>query len=127
MIFLDTNIAIDLRDVDLPTIQRLSGLQGATALSVVTWIELEGGVARDPALAGLRRLRLDDLLTDLPVMLLDADDVRAYGRIVANLGFNRVRILDRLIAAQCLTRRASLVTSNPRDFQEIDGLNLIIW
>jgi predicted nucleic acid-binding protein len=127
LILLDTNVAIDLRDVHLPTVERLAALSEPTALSAVTWIELEGGVARDPALAGLRRTRLDELLTDLPVLPLEAEDIRAYGVIIARVGFNRARTLDRLIAAQCLTRNATLITRNPRDFREIEGLQLLPW
>jgi predicted nucleic acid-binding protein len=127
LILLDTNIAIDLRDVDLATLEQVARLQGTLAMSAVTWIELESGVARDPALTSLRRTRLDELLSDLDVIHLEADDIRAYGRMVATLGFNRARTLDRLIAAQCLTRRASLVTRNARDFREVEGLSLIEW
>ena len=96
-------------------------------LSVITHIELENGIHLDPAKSEKRRMVLDRLLVNFGVLDLSQADVRAYGAIVAAAGFDRRRILDRLIAAQCLTRNATLITRNPRDFRDIDGLQLIEW
>ena len=124
---IDTNIAIMLRDGDSASEAAVADLGLPPVLSLVTHVELEGGVHRDPSTAALRRILLDSLLTKLRVLELTEADVRAYGAIVAAAGFDRRRILDRLIAAQCLTRNATLITRNPRDFRDIDGLQLIEW
>ena len=46
---LDTNVAIHLRDGDPVVTQRVAALEGAILISVVTRVELEGGVYREPA------------------------------------------------------------------------------
>jgi tRNA(fMet)-specific endonuclease VapC len=127
LIFIDTNIAIDLRDAQPEAVAALARQDERPSLSVITRIELESGVFKDPALAISRRETLHNLLARFPVIDLNEDDILAYGQIVSALGFDRRRILDRLIAAQCLTRNAALITRNPRDFREIDGVNLIEW
>jgi tRNA(fMet)-specific endonuclease VapC len=127
LILIDTNIAIALRDGDRASEAAVADLGIVPFLSQVTHIELEGGAYRDPSIAALRRILLDRLLTKLRVLGLSEADVRAYGQIVAACGFDRRRILDRLIAAQCLTRSATLVTRNPRDFHDIQGLKLLAW
>lgn len=127
MIFLDTNIAIDLRDAVPGIEQRVVALAEQPVLSFVTRIELEGGVYRDPARAFQRRALLDRLLQRFQIVPLTEKDAASYGRIIADSGFDRRRILDRLIAAQAVTRNASLVTANTDDFANIPGLHLIPW
>jgi predicted nucleic acid-binding protein len=127
VIVIDTNIAIDLRDLDRPTQQRVAGLPDLPMISMFTWIELEGGVAREPDDAGPRRQRLDRMLRDIAIIDVTPDDIVTYGRIVRDLGYSRTKVFDRLIAAQCLTRRAALVTRNAADFRDIQGLELVAW
>ena len=83
---LDTNVAIHLRDGD-PTISaRIAALDDAILLSIVTRVELEGGVYRDPADAPARRARLDTLLRAIPVLAFDDAAADAYAAIVASAG-----------------------------------------
>lgn len=51
----------------------------------------------------------------------------AYRTIVEAAGSSRRKILDRMIAAQALVHRATLVTRNPDDFRDVLGLNLVVW
>lgn len=127
MIFIDTNVAIDLRDDVAAAGNRLAMIASMPVMSLVTRIELEAGVERYPEATVVRRALLNEMLSEISVMLLTLDDIAAYGRIVAAGGFDRRRILDRLIAAQCLTRSASLITGNPRDFADIPDLRIIAW
>ena len=52
---------------------------------------------------------------------------KTYGDIVANPGYSRRKLLDRMIAAQALVHRATLVTFNPDDFSDVPGLSSLVW
>lgn len=124
---LDTSIAIGLRDDDSAIVARAKALGPGLVLSIVTRVELEGGVYRDPLNADIRRRRLDILLAALPVLPFDADAAEAYGAIVREAGYSRRKLLDRMIAAQAIVHDATLVTLNPVDFADIPGLKLLAW
>lgn len=124
---LDTNVAIHLRDGDAATAARVAALDGAVLMSAVTRVELEGGVHREPAFASVRRARLDAMLAAIPTLAFDAAAADAYGAIVAHAGYSRRKLLDRMIAAQALVHRATLVTQNPGDFADVVGLQLRAW
>lgn len=127
MIFIDTDVAIALRDYDIPTRDRILALNRKPVISVITRIELENGVNRVPVEAERRRRLLDRLMRSIAVQLFTEDDVLCYGRIVHMLGHDRRRTLDRLIAAQAISRDARLITRNGKDFRKIDGLRLEEW
>jgi predicted nucleic acid-binding protein len=124
---LDTNIIIHLRDGDPSIMDKVAALDGAILLSIVSRVELEGGVYRDPPQAGLRRPRLDAILEALPVLAFDDAAADAYRMIVEAAGYSRRKLLDRMIAAQALVHRATLVTQNPNDFHDVPGLGLLAW
>lgn len=124
---LDTNVAIHLRDGDPGVTARVAALDGAVLLSIVTRVELEGGVYREPAHAALRRARLDAMLAAIPTLAFDDAAADAYGAIVAQAGYSRRKLLDRMIAAQALVHRATLITGNENDFADVAGLQLLAW
>ena len=124
---LDTNVAIHLRDGDATVTSRVAALEGAILLSVISRVELEGGVYRDPAQAGIRRPRLDAMLAALPVLAFDDTAADAYRQIVEAVGYSRRKLLDRMIAAQALVHRATLITLNAGDFRDVPGLELLSW
>jgi predicted nucleic acid-binding protein len=124
---LDTNVAIHLRDRDPSVIDKLAGLDDAIVLSVVTRVELEGGVYTDPSKAEIRRRRLDATLNAIPVVAFDAAAADAYRSIVAVARYSRRKLLDRMIAAHALAHRATLVTMNADDFTDVPGLDLLAW
>jgi tRNA(fMet)-specific endonuclease VapC len=124
---LDTNVAIHLRDGDETVTSQVAALEGAILLSVISRVELEGGVYRDPAQAGIRRPRLDAILAALPVLAFDDAAANAYRQIVEAVGYSRRKLLDRMIAAQALVHRATLVTMNAADFRDVPGLELLSW
>jgi predicted nucleic acid-binding protein len=127
VIFIDTDVAIALRDKDSDTRSRLAELGRVPVISVVTRIELENGVNKEPAAAKYRRHVLDRMLETIVVELFTPADILAYGAIVYELGYDRRTTLDRLIAAQAISRGARLITRNRRDFERIEGLRLEAW
>lgn len=124
---LDTNVAIHLRDGDEDIETKFSALGGSAAISVVTLVELEGGVYRDPTQTVRLRPRLDAMLEAMDILVFERREAGIYGEIVATLGYSRSRILDRMIAAQAIAADATLITINGADFKGIPGLKLEIW
>lgn len=124
---LDTCVAIDLRDSRGETVDKVTALPERPYISAVTRVELEGGVYAQPEFTQKRRQAVDVLLRRLEV--IDFNDVMAsrYGSIVSKSGFNRRKIIDRMIAATALVEGLTLITSNGKDFADIDGLKLEIW
>ncbi len=124
---LDTSVAILLRDADSEADLRLKALDSVPALSIVSQVELEGGVVARPALATKRRAAIDILLAALPVLPFDPACVAAYRQIVETAGFSRRKVIDRMIAATALVHDLSLITLNRRDFADVPGLDLEVW
>jgi tRNA(fMet)-specific endonuclease VapC len=124
---IDTNVAIHLRDGDTAVVERVASLQGAVLMSIVTRVELEGGVHREPAQAHVRRARLDVIVRAIPTLAFDDLAATTYRSIVAAAGYSRRKLLDRMIAAQALVHGAELVTFNPDDFSDVPGLTLHAW
>lgn len=124
---LDTNVAIRLRDRDLDTIDKVAALDGAVVLSVITRVELEGGVWRDPSKATVRGPLLEAILAAIPAVAFDEAAADAYRAILQSTGFSRRKILDRMIAAQAIVHRATLVTFNRDDFSDVPGLDILAW
>ncbi len=124
---IDTNVAIHLRDRDPATRANIGSLTDDILLSIVSRVELEGGLHRAVAGAAERRARLDVMLAGLPVIAFGDADADAYRLIVEACGYSRRKVLDRMIAAQALVRRATLVTLNADDFRDVPGLSLLAW
>ena len=127
MFILDTSVAIELRDAEPSITERVEALDGPVVLSIITRVELEGGVHRVPNEAGLRRQRLDAILDVLPTIAFGDEAADVYRSIIDAAGFSRRKMADRMIAAQALTADATLVTLNPSDFRDIPGLKLLAW
>ena len=124
---LDTSVAILLRDAQTEADSRMKGLAAVPALSIVTQVELEGGVRVKPELAPARRAALDLLLATLTVLPFNRDCVEAYRRIVETAGFSRRKIIDRMIAATALAHGLTLITLHGPDFSDIPGLSYEVW
>lgn len=124
---LDTNVLIHLRDGDPIISRRVAELDGAVLMSVVSRVELEGGVYRELQDVQRRRARLDVMLEAIPAVALDDESADVYATIVASAGYSRRTLLDRMISAQALVHRATLVTMNKSDLSDIPGLELMVW
>lgn len=126
-LLLDTKIAILLWDGDPQITAAVARAGDAVFLSILTQVELEGGVYREPAQAAVRRARLDVMLRSLPIAPFDEAAALAYRGIVQTASNSRRKLLDRMIAAQALVHRATLVTLNPADFADIPELSIETW
>jgi predicted nucleic acid-binding protein len=124
---LDTNVAIHLRDRDVEITRRVNALDDDLVISAVTRVELEAGVYRDPNSTQIRRARLDVVLATIRTVDFDDSCAVAYGKIVQVAGYSRRKLLDRMIAAQAVVHRATLVSLNADDFRDILGLSLLAW
>jgi len=82
MIFINTNVAIALRDNNQDIRERVRALGRAPVISIMTRVELENGVNHEPAGTNLRRRLLDRLLETLTVEYFTPADILAYGQIV---------------------------------------------
>jgi predicted nucleic acid-binding protein len=124
---LDTDVAIYLRDGEPAITDKVAALGSAVLMSIITRVELEGGVYRDLPNAAIRRARLNAVLAAIPTIAFDDAAATAYGKIVASAGYSRRKLLDRMIAAQAIVHRASLVTMNAGDYADIPNLPLVPW
>jgi tRNA(fMet)-specific endonuclease VapC len=124
---LDTDVAIHLRDLNDAFLRRLGALDEMPALSVITLVELEGGIRAAPEHGRTQRQRLEALVREMPVLPFDEPCVAAYGRIVGVAGYSRRKVVDRMIAATALANGLALITLNGADFQEVPGLELVAW
>lgn len=124
---IDTNIAILLRDREPVTVARIGEKTGDAFISVVTQVELEGGVYAKPQFTAARRSSLDVLMQTLIVLPFEDEALLAYRGIVVARGFIRQRLLDRMIAATALVYGLPLITSNGGDFRDVPGLELEVW
>jgi tRNA(fMet)-specific endonuclease VapC len=124
---IDTNIAVHLLDGDPTVSARVHELPVAPVISVLTRVELEGGVYRDPEEAAVLRPRLDLILEGLDILPFTGVEAEIYGRIVEGSGYSRAKVIDRMIAATAIAADATLITLNSRDFRNIAGLRLEDW
>ena len=124
---IDTEIAILLRDREPVTVARIGATTGDAFISVVTQVDLEGGVYVKPQFTAARRASLDVLMETLIVLPFEGAALLAYRGIVAARGFVRQRLLDRMIAATALVYGLPLITSNGDDFRDVPGLELEVW
>lgn len=126
-VLLDTSIAIHLRDETAGIGDLISNLGAQAFLSALSRAELEGGVAAIPEVAQIRRAKLDIVLSTLDIIDFTDEMAATYGQIVMKNGFNRRKIIDRMIAATALVADLTLITTNGDDFADIPNLKLEIW
>lgn len=121
---IDTSVAIEMRDRNVAVLERVGALPGTPLLSIVSLVELQGGVWREPVLAPARGRLLAALLAHVVILDFQRPQAEAYARIVEAAGYSRRKLLDRMIAAQALVAKATLVTLNPQDFADVPGLDV---
>jgi tRNA(fMet)-specific endonuclease VapC len=133
MVFLDTNIVVDLLNARRPVVRErydeARRLSTRLSLSTVALFELRYGIANSDRAE--RNTRVLDALLDegFDVIPFDAADAAEAGAIRAHLRRAGTLIgpYDILIAAQARRRGATVVTSNGREFERVPGLIVTDW
>lgn len=123
--------------LDTSTVINLGRLRDASALpevpviSAITLAELSVGplVAVSEPERAARQAVLQQAEADFDPLPFDAAAARAFGRVAAALRRSgrkpQARAYDAMIAAIALARDLPVHTSNPDDFQGIDGLVVV--
>ena len=129
---LDTNVFIDLMRGRQPLVRRRHAAallsEQVLVTSLVVFHELHFGIASSHnhvAEAGA----VEIVLRGIPVEALAEPDMICAAEIRARLRRPGLPIgpYDALIAGQALARGWTLVTSNVREFERVEGLNLENW
>lgn len=97
-------------------------------ISVVTVAELLHGAERaDTEMRRLKRQAFVEKIIELfPVFPFDTSVARIYARIWASLASKALTVgaHDMIIAATAISHDFTVITSNTRDFEKIEGLRL---
>jgi tRNA(fMet)-specific endonuclease VapC len=127
---LDTNVLSDFARGEPAVMARLRQEAPAQlAVSVVTEMEVEYGLARNPGLAPRVREAMRLLLNTIPVLPFEREDARVAAQLRASLHSQGTPIgaYDLLLAASALRRGLKIVTHNAREFARIGGLGIEDW
>ena len=123
---LDTSTFIQLKRVTDE-----SALPHEPLITAVTLAELSIGplVAASDDERAIRQAHLQEAEADFDPVPFDADAARAFARVATSLRTARrkptARSFDALIAATALAHQIPVFTCNARDFEGIDGLQVI--
>ena len=116
-----------LREGEATVLGRAERLDAVALMSIVSVVELEGGVSTAQEGAAARRSILDEMYETLEILPFGAAEAGAYRAIMEACGFARRLIVDRMIAATALANDLKLATLNPRDFGDVPGLAVEDW
>ena len=115
----------------LPRITNPAALPIEPVTTAVTLAELSVGplVARDESERAARQAHLQQAEADFTPLPFDVAAARALGRVAVSLRKAgrkpAARSYDAMIAATALANDLPVYTANPRDFEEIDGLEVV--
>ena len=127
---LDTNVLSDFACGESAVTARLrQEVPLGLAVSVITEMEVEYGLARNPGLAPRVREAMRVLLNTIAVLPFEREDARVAAQLRASLNSQGMPIgaYDLLLAACALRRGLKIVTHNAREFVRLGGLGLEDW
>jgi tRNA(fMet)-specific endonuclease VapC len=127
---LDTCVVSDFARGTQPVHARLlATAPSAIALSSITVLEVEYGLALRPALARRLGKVMDALFDSVTILPFEQEDARQAAALRAELRRTGLPIgaYDLLIGATALRRGLTLVTSNTAEFAHVEGLPLEDW
>lgn len=122
---LDTSVVILLDRIDP------SAIPDQAVVTAITMAELSVGplVTDDPVERATRQVRLQQVAATLEAFPFDKAAAQAYGGIAASLHRAgrkaSARAFDALIAATAMSRGLPVYTCNPRDFDSVEGLEVV--
>lgn len=98
------------------------------AIPAVVVFELERGIIKSSS-PRKRRRQFNALLEEVRVLAFDVPAAKAAAELSASLerAGQPIGPLDTLIAGTALSRQATLVTNNEREFARVRGLRLENW
>lgn len=129
---LDTNVIVELvRGRNVVVRSRLATAieAGETPVaSPIVWHELLFGVERHPNPTG-QLARLRRAMATVTFLPFDNDDMAICAQVRARLARrgSPIGAYDLLIAGQALAKGWTVVTANTREFDRVEGLNVIDW
>jgi tRNA(fMet)-specific endonuclease VapC len=127
---LDTNVISDFVRGQPSVQERLRRTRPEqVAISSITVMEIDYGLALAPARARRLRPMLDALLGAVHLLPFTVEDARAAATVRSNLRRSGRPIgpFDILLAGTALAQGLSFVTANTKEFARIDGLPLLDW
>ncbi len=129
---LDTNVLIEIIRNRNPIVRsnhlNAQSRQTHLVVSLIVLHELEVGCERNRDPEG-ERARVRFALARSEIAFFDEPDMIAVARLSVDLSRRGLAIgaYDLLIAGQALARRWTVVTANRREFDRIEGLNVVDW
>ncbi len=127
---LDTCVLSDFARGDARTLDRVKATAPEiVAVSSITAMEIEFGLALDTRRARQLGPVMHALLGAMSVLAYDIEDARASAALRASLHKKGrpIGAYDVLIAGCALARGLVLVTSNEREFSRVSGLRVENW
>ena len=127
---LDTNVVSDFVRGHAEVARRLKATPpGQIAVSTITVMEIEYGLALEPARARRIATVLDAVLGAVRILPFSRADARSAGVVRAALRAKGRPIgpYDVLLAGCALARGLTLVTANTRELERVDGLAVEDW
>jgi tRNA(fMet)-specific endonuclease VapC len=124
---LDTNVLSGFARGDRAVMARLrQEAPPQLAVSVITEMEVEYGLSRNPGLAPRVRETMRMLLNTISVLPFEREDARVAAQLRASLNSKGTPIgaYDLLLAACALRRGLKIVTHNAREFARVGGLGI---
>jgi tRNA(fMet)-specific endonuclease VapC len=137
MYLLDTNILTALHAGNskvITAIQRLDDPQ--IAITIITKVELiQGRISfllkatsgQDLLRAQNLLAQTESLLAELEIVPFDRAAIEQFDLLLTNKSLRKYGRADLLIASIALANRATLVSRNLKDFQNIPNLKLVNW
>jgi len=128
MILLDTNVVVAYLNGDKSVLKSIQADIGKVALSTLVVAGLDYG-AKVSRRAKENLEKLYQFLNIVRVVPFDVECAKVFGTVKSKLRSlsKPTGEVDALIAATAMAHEATLVTSNKKHFENIEGLKVEVW